>query len=944
MNKKFLNALLLGALIFGSTGTFTSCKDYDDEINAIEGRLDSLEDLTSSITQMKSDIAAAKSEAQNALSQAQKGIADAQNALKEAEAALAAAEASGDAAADANDEITKLQAEIASLKAQISELEGTIEDSEGKLADLTELETKIGQIEKALAGKVDESKLDIIATEIEKMKEEVKAAVGNELSSLTFIPTAYVDGVEAIVFGSFEYNALTMDKLNSKDETYTEAKTATVVNPAVYAEYHVSPSTITLDQLKDKLSFDVLANSDYYSTRAAASKDFAVTPTFESFKNGILKVKVNITGIPATEEKISVIALQVKREDGKVITSDYATVYKQDMDDLAIADPTNKKEDEHYRTLINAENAGYNPTKAWENTADESIDTTFVYDQSLDLKAITAAHALGANKCSAADLEKLGFAFNFEVVKNYKIGTPATPQEEFAKIENGVLKAKVYDATNGLRAAIGRTPIIRATIVDTNNKNAIVKVAYIKVMIVDTDEAPVEASIELAVPAFKYNCVDASQEVPVKEINVKIYNELGLSFEQFCAKYPNFTDDVDGEKGSVGKVERTSNYSQGESELTDIVKWTVTADEMWNNAAKAISNRVRFYDAAGNYVEFKLTSSVADIQKVYNVTTADYISNYWNAEKTYTKYNVAVPTSTTDADPANCVFENNLNASFITWAKNSTDGTPGVLKLDKAVTNIEYFFCKTDVEKITKIGDVAVKFTVSADGLTLSATVNKVTEEIAVINNDNTNAEIPNIITYNKDSEIAKQLLNTSAMYTFIGAKGIVCSAKGDKEVKITFNGKDHFQANFIRPVNIAEKAADNFIDGVDFGEKGSFIRLEDLISPYDWRDRYFSEYKNYWGYYGDFKITADIDNAECDLNGKRAAIPVTVELKQEPAGTMGTGKDAKTSEYGFITYKNNGTKVSEFNIYLKVKVEYGWGIIYTDYIEVPVASTITNN
>ncbi len=939
MNKKFLNAILLGALILGSTGTFTSCKDYDDDINAIEGRLDSLEELTSSITQMKSDIAAAKSEAQNALSQAQKGITDAQAALKKAEDALKEAKASADAA-----DVDALKAEIASLKNKISELEGTISDSEGKLKDLTALEEKIEQVESALAGKADKSELTSIANEIAKLKEEVKAAVGTELSSLTFIPTAYVDGVEAIVFGSFEYNALTMTKLNSKDENYTKANTATVVNPAVYAEYHVSPSTITLDQLKDKLSFDVLANSDYYSTRAAASKDFAVTPTFESFKNGILKVKVNITGIPATEEKISVIALQVKREDGKVITSDYATVYKQDMDDLAIADPTNKVEDEHYRTLINAENVGYNTTKAWENIADESVDATFVYDQSLDLKAITVAHALGANKCTAADLEKLGFAFNFEVVKNYKIGNPETPQEEFAKIEDGKLYAKVYDANNGLRAAIGRTPIIRATIVDTNNKNAIVKVAYIKVKIVDTDQAPVEASIELTIPAFKYNCGDVTQSVPVKEINVKIYNELGLSFEQFCAKYPNFEDVIEGEKGSVGTVVRTSNYEEGETEMTDIVKWTVTADEMWDNAAKAISNRVRFYDAAGNYVEFKLVSTVADIQKVYNVTTADYISNYWNAEKTYTKYNVAVPSSTSDDDPANCVFVNNLNASFITWAKNSTVGTPGVLKLDKAVTDIQYFFCKADVEKITKIGDVAVKFTVSADGLTLSATVNKVTEEIAVINNDNTNAEIPNIITYNKDSEIAKQLLNTSAMYTFIGAKGIVCNAKGDKEVKITFDGKDHFQANFIRPVNIAEKAADNFIDGVDFGEKGSFIRLEDLIAPYDWRDRYFSEYKNYWGYYGEFTITADIDKAECDLNGKRAAIPVTVELKQEPAGTMGTGKDAKTSEYGFITYKNNGTKVSEFNIYLKVKVEYGWGIIYTDYIEVPVASTITNN
>ena len=79
-------------------------------------------------------------------------------------------------------------------------------------------------------------------------------------------------------------------------------------------------------------------------------------------------------------------------------------------------------------------------------------------------------------------------------------------------------------------------------------------------------------------------------------------------------------------------------------------------------------------------------------------------------------------------------------------------------------------------------------------------------------------------------------------------------------------------------------------------------------------------------------------------LNGVRQAVPVTVELKANTNTTMGSGDDAKTSQYGFITYKNNGTKVSAFNIYVKVTVEYGWGTIKTDFITVPVSSTITNN
>ena len=40
MRKKYLSALLFGALLFASAGTFTSCKDYDDDINNLSQRID----------------------------------------------------------------------------------------------------------------------------------------------------------------------------------------------------------------------------------------------------------------------------------------------------------------------------------------------------------------------------------------------------------------------------------------------------------------------------------------------------------------------------------------------------------------------------------------------------------------------------------------------------------------------------------------------------------------------------------------------------------------------------------------------------------------------------------------------------------------------------------------------------------------------------------------
>ena len=39
MNKKFLSAILFGALMVSSTGTFVSCKDYDDDIDQINQTL-----------------------------------------------------------------------------------------------------------------------------------------------------------------------------------------------------------------------------------------------------------------------------------------------------------------------------------------------------------------------------------------------------------------------------------------------------------------------------------------------------------------------------------------------------------------------------------------------------------------------------------------------------------------------------------------------------------------------------------------------------------------------------------------------------------------------------------------------------------------------------------------------------------------------------------------
>ena len=40
MNKKFLSAILFGAMLATSAGTFVSCKDYDDDIKNLQTQID----------------------------------------------------------------------------------------------------------------------------------------------------------------------------------------------------------------------------------------------------------------------------------------------------------------------------------------------------------------------------------------------------------------------------------------------------------------------------------------------------------------------------------------------------------------------------------------------------------------------------------------------------------------------------------------------------------------------------------------------------------------------------------------------------------------------------------------------------------------------------------------------------------------------------------------
>ena len=166
MNKKFLSAILFGALMVGSTGTFTSCKDYDDDIKDLQGQLDkkaSLDELNSKVSALEAAINGAKTDATAAKTKAEEALTKAQEALDKA----------GQGGSSA---------EIEALKAALEKAQSDLQKQIDKLASLDDVTAKVAALKKELeADFVTDEKLQALSTKL-LQKSEMRKEIVIELS------------------------------------------------------------------------------------------------------------------------------------------------------------------------------------------------------------------------------------------------------------------------------------------------------------------------------------------------------------------------------------------------------------------------------------------------------------------------------------------------------------------------------------------------------------------------------------------------------------------------------------------------------------------------------------------------------------------------------------------------------------------------------------------
>ena len=241
MNKKFLSAILFGALMVTSTGTFVSCKDYDDDITNLQEQVDvqksdlaskvsalesSISSLQSAQSSLDSKIAAAKEAAAKAAADAQAAAtAAAADAAAKAEAAataaaeLAAAEAQAAAIAAAQEELAAAKAElVAAIAAAGAEHAADVEELQAALAAAaTKHGADIAALNAAIEAAVAGQTADLKALEDAHAAEVL--ALQSAIATLTANHAADVEGLEAAIAEATEAANVKMAELSGAIQT-----------------------------------------------------------------------------------------------------------------------------------------------------------------------------------------------------------------------------------------------------------------------------------------------------------------------------------------------------------------------------------------------------------------------------------------------------------------------------------------------------------------------------------------------------------------------------------------------------------------------------------------------------------------------------------------------------------------------------------------------------
>lgn len=875
--------------------------------------------------------------------------------------------------------------------------------------------------DKVLEQKITDAKTELegkLAEQVEAINQKINAVNANiafqskKLKSLVFNPNLYYGGIEAIGVYSFNYKpyqALTAGNVEENQVGKIEDKqqdSYVRFVPNEQISYIMNPSNAVVS--KDVANYGFILNHARY-TRADRSFDASDILVKNVVANdGKLTLTINMTDpdliANIADKEVDVIALKYtdKGENGDTaIVSDFAAIKHWEINDFSIHST------KHECAKLHA-----TPQAAVEAYKKNGIYYTVAYTGKIDLKEQIDVHytSTDAKKSTTwgnwETIAEKNFRFEYELIGYIANDETKTNESKHAKLDGSVLIPQTADGKEANRSAVGRTPLVRIKLIDGNNNNNVVAVAYTIVAITDVSLDPISFAYG-STAAFEVVCDPADFTVGYMptwtefEQQILSHERIGLSKSDFHSLYElDVKFDVDGttkialqfdEAGKEVTVPfgKVTEVVTGTGYETNVLKWIATNNEAYTqfklndegqrNTSKSVIVRYkpRNTQAVNHrpyiYLTLTWTPSEIETEPVAGITDNDKVANVWyaadanaagfsdlhahvNQDKGAPKFNFGVD-----------------NGTFRLGANNAK-----VLEVVKASLKANGY---DKDEALANNADVDFKFaTVVEDGVSYPAynrtagsakggkaytlTVENNATEVWAHNDETTKELVATIstedgtITY-KDTEVAQDILNYAESFDL--AKGQTLTLQVELVATTCAPASsialDNNMVNvkFVRPLNLDDKTTVQITDSkaqiqnVALGKnKNEDNTLE--IKFYDWRNYNNEQVHQHSGQqyniYELYNITSIQQNTNAKVTTNYTGEWAEVDEKLfniSYSGINGTPV-VKSKEQGTITYeKKTSLTVRNFQARIPVVVSYYWGNIYT-YITVEVSATDGDN
>lgn len=509
---------------------------------------------------------------------------------------------------------TSSTAEVSDLKTQITAAEGELTTLLG--TTLPAIEARIAAIEgQNLSQDIStvQSELTEVKTELTGINSNISRIDGalstltqilsRRLSSLTFVPTSYVDGIPAIDFSSIEYVPMVKTSANSSWTAGTGAP-VNVASTDIKAIYRLNPTTVGLEDIvADGISFvDGIATSRAASDNLSLIKVAAGGATIDDkgqlvlnvvktsdalFNNGLASNEINIVAlkVPLAQKHL------FSEETEAYVYSEYVRLAEYQLK------PQIGKVGEDVATIQ------FNDSVAAYSANVEAVKVS--YTSSQDLLEIANAVLLNKNAWFASlNTPEARAAYGLDLKFHISMGenmVDGVNQQVFGKVEGSTF-TPVIPTGYSVQSIPGMTPIVTVTLVDTKNNN-VVDQRYIKLEL-----SAEKAAYTIDYPAFASNlfCDNYTMNISWADFQKSVLSKCGndelgyLTQDEFIKYYV--------QEGSMTIT--YGNYAEGAEKqglTADFVKgadnaitWVVSAEQVGAvkdvktvNATIALKNETR---------------------------------------------------------------------------------------------------------------------------------------------------------------------------------------------------------------------------------------------------------------------------------------------------------------------------------------------------------------